>query len=505
MKIFETFVTKSNQLNEALIKIQGREIPEFFNQDFLEELDLKRPNSIHYVMLFKKLGLINEDEEPILEYYSQFVESEERSRAVIAELVKKAYAQLFELDNNAHRLPEEKIHGLFRQIMGEEKSSTFVQLVADTFIALSKYADWNSSLTVTVEESNSEEEPEDEIEQHEEYSSEMIDTAVEEHIAEMEDEEDDDNEALIYEEELVTTEVNGQYQNGQTKPGMIDNGISEWFQKPATPHEEFLLELLDGNSDHHYRGGIEAPSTNEKQADHLDHDSTDSETRQDIEEASNSDSESGAVTAYEFSEENSNGSPGGDIEASNWPDENITEPFNSDSGSEETAEASLDSEESASSEEVKDNLPTESEHTSKNGRPNDSLNWTDETNQTHINAIDDNHSEKNMETINLAKPESNGNGVSKIENHSDYLKNALIKRANLLTELGRYEEAVNAFDEILKYAKTDITVGKEEVTASIYQKARLLEKLNRLDEAVNTYDDLIQQYFVRVPVQTSQE
>ncbi|MFH5833499.1 DUF5343 domain-containing protein [Halalkalibaculum sp. DA3122] len=468
MNIFETFVTKSTQLDEALEKIRKQDIPEYFNQDFLEQIDLKRPNSIHYVMLFKKLGLVDENDEPFLEFYSQFVESEDRSRALIAELVKKAYARLYEQDKEIHKLPKTKIHNLFRQVMGDEKSNTFVQLVADTFIALTKYADWNSSITVDLDRHESVEHSGDmDDSPEEEDTSNSVDTAVEHHISDID--EDQQEEETVLEEELAVVEANGIIP-GETE----DNGVSEWFKKPANAHEEFLLELLNGNSDHHYRTDTEASTRNG----HSSYSVNGKDRTHNGAAGTKPNSKGTKPNTYYTKEE-----PGGNAGVSengiefDWGDLSLEEPFNTN-GDEVPAQ---------NAEERVDDGNTTIDQSSKNS--------TDQP------ASADHLENETMEDIQLLSSQKNGTG--NIEEESDLLKNALIKRANLLTELGRFEEAVNAFDEILKYAKTDISVGKEEITASIYQKAQLLEKLNRLDEAVHTYDELIQQYFVRVPASVS--
>ncbi len=513
MNIFETFVTKSNTLEQALIKIRQQGVPDSFNQSFLEGLDITKPNSIHYVILFKKLGFIDENDKPVLKYYSKFVESAEQSRAIMAARMREAYGRIFELDSEVHKLPSEKIHSLFRKVMGEEKSSTFVQLVTDTFIALSRYADWNAASPTSANT-----EPEiDEIEEIEVQLNdelEIIDTQVETSIDETDlsdeyDEKEEEQEIEQTEEVFAVAgmeneESHGEKENSNDLNSLeYDDDIAGWFKKPASPHEEFLMELMDGNSDHKYgdnflnsigngRSHFNSNYTNGK----VNHAvSIQKEVEKDEPETSPALNEDRVTPeAFNGSSDDQKDSFSDDIE---FDDQEENTPAALKAEEEESSSKHLNgaSEEYAPEE-------TKTEPVEDVEKPKEvKVPVNNNENNTESSKKEENTTGKRMETILQAKKSVKGD-ENKIAYYSEYLKEALLKRANLLTELGRFEEAINAYDEIIKYASTDLSVKKEEVATAIYKKASILEKLNKFDEAVRTYDDLIQQYFDRVPAES---
>lgn len=187
MNIYRTFVTKPEKAKKVFKKVRSKGIPEVFDQEFLTDLGLKKPNSVLYVNLFKKLGLIDKDGFPNQSFYPKFVGTDEQSESIIAQLVSEKYAEVFEKDKHAHKLPAEKLLSLFRDQMGNGKSKTIVKLVSNTFKALAQYADWDS--------------------------------------------------------------FNSQNQTAKTmsSPGTEESETTS-SEKPETPHEEFILELMNGDA-----------------------------------------------------------------------------------------------------------------------------------------------------------------------------------------------------------------------------------------------------------------
>ncbi|MDX1638747.1 MAG: DUF5343 domain-containing protein, partial [Balneolaceae bacterium] len=259
MNIFETFVTKSEGMEKTLLKIREQEIPEFFDQSFLEELGITKPNSIHYVILFKKLGLINDDKKPVEKYYIPFSESESQSRMVLASRMKEVYHKVFELDSNVHNLSEDEVHSLFRTVMGDEKSSTFVSLVADTFLALSRFADWDALVDDEPPFAPSEIAEDQETDAN--INEQPVDSQSGEHTAAMSNDRDK-HEETEQPFELIYSEA-PEFQNQNGSSGRANNGgnhlsappgdqAADWFRKPVNGHEEFLMELLQGENGHSY-------------------------------------------------------------------------------------------------------------------------------------------------------------------------------------------------------------------------------------------------------------
>lgn len=180
-------IIKSEDVGKDLETIFGWGIPELFNKELLNGRGFEKPDSILYINLFTELGLIDENARPTSAYV-QLVKSKEHSRAMMADLVKQTYSPIFELDSNAHTLPDRKVYSLFREKMGAEKSDTLIRLVGDTFLALVNYADWTAR-----------------------------------------------------EKEKKAESINRSTENNETIKG-----------EARTPREEFILELMNGVDEHSY-------------------------------------------------------------------------------------------------------------------------------------------------------------------------------------------------------------------------------------------------------------
>lgn len=189
MESYEKFITNPAKLEEVFQMIQKQKAPERFDQDFLEDLGIEEPNSILYVRLFKNLSLITEDEQPHPKYF-HFIESEEQSKQLIAGQIRNnVYRKVFEMDDGAHLRNQKEIRALFHKLMAPGKSETLIRLAADTFLALVRYADWNSE--------------------------------------------------------------GQQHHSKKTEESQVSKGMGS-LDKATSAHEEFILELMNGVPNHQY-------------------------------------------------------------------------------------------------------------------------------------------------------------------------------------------------------------------------------------------------------------
>ena len=155
MNIYTTFVSKPSKLADTLLNLSMQSMPKVLDIDFLKNLGLSKREPILFKSLLKKLGLIDDNCVPVEDLYSRFIESENSSKQVIAKLVRTKYKELFQLNKEAYKLPKDKIKALMREIMGAKKSNTIVEMVTNTFCALSYYADWSTIKNIEEEFNNS--------------------------------------------------------------------------------------------------------------------------------------------------------------------------------------------------------------------------------------------------------------------------------------------------------------------------------------------------------------
>ena len=123
---------------DALLQAQA---PKKVTVKFLENIGFNSSNDRKYIPLFKSLGLINENGEPTARYHSFLDKS--ISKNIIADGIREAYDELFQINKEAYQMSVEDVKNKFRTITRGEKTDKVVGLMATTFSELCKYADWS--------------------------------------------------------------------------------------------------------------------------------------------------------------------------------------------------------------------------------------------------------------------------------------------------------------------------------------------------------------------------
>lgn len=139
----DSFITELDQLDNYILKIRSKGVPDIFDKNFLEEIGFSRTSSLLYVSLFRMLDLISEDGRPTSDY-SKFVQSEAKSRIILANKIRQSYAEVFKVEKQSHLKSKEEVRGVFQEILKGDKSLAYIWLISDTFHALSNFADWEA-------------------------------------------------------------------------------------------------------------------------------------------------------------------------------------------------------------------------------------------------------------------------------------------------------------------------------------------------------------------------
>jgi hypothetical protein len=138
------YISTPGTIGSVLRKIQPAKTPVKFDGKFLEEvLLMKGGNPKSFIPFAKKVGLLNADGSPT-ELYTQFRVQGNKSPA-IAECIRKGYAPLFNINENAHNLGQEELKSLVIQVTGQEKDSTVVSCIVSCFNQLKGFADFQAS------------------------------------------------------------------------------------------------------------------------------------------------------------------------------------------------------------------------------------------------------------------------------------------------------------------------------------------------------------------------
>lgn len=83
-------------------------------------------------------------------------------------------------------------------------------------------------------------------------------------------------------------------------------------------------------------------------------------------------------------------------------------------------------------------------------------------------------------------------GEEDIEKHRSLFSKTLVKRAELLVQMNRRDEAVSAFNDIINFfAKENYPIGIGNVSSAFYKKGCLLEEMGNFEKALETFDEFI--------------
>jgi hypothetical protein len=141
MALTTAYLVTTKNLQAFLNAIQTAQAPERFTQKFLQDLELKSTNDRLFIGLLKALGFIDDSGIPQERYY-KFLDQSEAPR-ILAEAIEEAYDDLFRINKEAYKLPEDEVRNKFKTLTRGEKSENVISWMAKTFKGLCEYADWS--------------------------------------------------------------------------------------------------------------------------------------------------------------------------------------------------------------------------------------------------------------------------------------------------------------------------------------------------------------------------
>lgn len=154
MALPSSYLTSTKNLNGILNSIVGAQAPEKFTTRFLESLDYKGSPDRLVIGLLKALNFLEDDGRPTQRYYNYLDQS--RSSGVLAEAIREAYADLFQVNKNAETMSKADVVNKFKTLSQGQYSEAVLAKMGATFASLCSLADF------TVTQSAPEKPPEDE-------------------------------------------------------------------------------------------------------------------------------------------------------------------------------------------------------------------------------------------------------------------------------------------------------------------------------------------------------
>lgn len=132
------YVIAYGKIKTLFEKVASAKVPDAFTQNYLHDtLGMTSSGDRPLIPLMRALGFIDSAGKPSPDYAS--LKNSQRTPAVIAQGVKRAYAPLFASNENAHKLSGEELRGLVAQVTGAEEEIT--KRTAGTFKTLVELSD----------------------------------------------------------------------------------------------------------------------------------------------------------------------------------------------------------------------------------------------------------------------------------------------------------------------------------------------------------------------------
>lgn len=143
--------TKIPQYFETILNAQA---PEKFTIKFLKDLGFTSSTDIQFINVLKSLGFLDESGTPTELYFQLFDRS--ISKRLIADGIRRSYADLFALNVNAQTMTREVLKGKFKTLTGGQKTDSTLNQMVSTFINLCAYADWTEAPVISAIPTNEE-------------------------------------------------------------------------------------------------------------------------------------------------------------------------------------------------------------------------------------------------------------------------------------------------------------------------------------------------------------
>ena len=150
MAIQLPYLPSNKNLETLFTKIQSAAVPDKFTHSFLtSKIGLKGTNDRAFIPLLRQLGFIDQSGTPTSAY--RLLKSKETAKPALAEAIRKAYAPLFEADENAHASGD-KLRGLVAQVAGTDDDMT--SRIVSTLNALVRLGDFSTSVSKPDDQDN---------------------------------------------------------------------------------------------------------------------------------------------------------------------------------------------------------------------------------------------------------------------------------------------------------------------------------------------------------------
>jgi hypothetical protein len=143
MALPKAYLTSTKNADKILTAIQQGQAPKQFTTRFLEGLGFKTSSDRLMIGVLKALKFLDEGGAPRQRYF-EFLDQGQSAR-VLAEGVRDAYADLYQLNIKAHELTRADVKGKMKTLTQGQYTDAVLDKMAMTFFALAKNADFDAT------------------------------------------------------------------------------------------------------------------------------------------------------------------------------------------------------------------------------------------------------------------------------------------------------------------------------------------------------------------------
>lgn len=142
MAVPKTYMTSTKNLKDILTAMQQAQAPKQFSMSFLLGLGYKSSADRLIIGMLKSLGFLQPSGAPTPRYFEYLDQTQ--SGRVLAEALREAYSDLFELNINAHKMTRDEVKNKLKTLTQGQFSDDVLGKMAGTFVAFAAEADFDA-------------------------------------------------------------------------------------------------------------------------------------------------------------------------------------------------------------------------------------------------------------------------------------------------------------------------------------------------------------------------
>lgn len=142
MTVPKTYLTSTKNLTDILTAMQQAQAPKQFSTSFLHGLGYKSSTDRLIIGMLKSLGFLQPSGAPTPRYF-EFLDQTQSGR-VLAEAMREAYSDLFELKTDAQKMTRDEVKNKLKTLTQGQFSADVLGKMASTFVAFAGEADFDA-------------------------------------------------------------------------------------------------------------------------------------------------------------------------------------------------------------------------------------------------------------------------------------------------------------------------------------------------------------------------